>query len=153
MSRVILVIAAFQSFPHSSLAAESLWVVPSVHWQTAAISVFLSVAAECMRVYGNPGISPSVTSLQTSERCFFCVSVAYVVHSEKFSAFRPRFTSETTSQDAGATWLYQGHAVRFEWQSLQERLSMSETARLTVRFVCISRFEAIGGLVLAGWSA
>ena len=35
---------------------------------------------------------------------------------------------ESTSQDAGARWLYHGHIVRFEWQSLHERLSMSETA-------------------------
>src|SRR6516225_9288556 len=81
---------------------------------TAATSALLRAASRCISVYENPGISRSSTSLQISPRCSRCCFAPYVLHSEKFRAFRPRFTSDTTSHDAGATWLYHGQTVRLE---------------------------------------
>ena len=81
---------------------------------TAATSASLRAASRCISVYENPGISRSATSLQVSPRSCCCCFAPYVLHSEKFRAFRPRFTSDTTSHDAGATWLYHGQTVRLE---------------------------------------
>jgi len=36
-----------------------------------------------------------------------------------FSLARARFTSLSTSQETGATWLYQGQRVFSEWQLMQ----------------------------------
>src|SRR2546423_5132764 len=63
---------------------------------------------------------------------------------------RPSFTWPMTNQDTGATLLYHGHTVLFEWQSRQERSMIAETCGVIcvrAKIVCDS---STGGLVRAG---
>lgn len=91
------------------------------HVQIELISLRLNLARGCIRMYSSVGISRSETSLQISGRMSCCFSAGRAFQSEKLSAFRPRFTSLTTNQEAGASLLYQGQTVWLEWQSLQAR--------------------------------
>src|ERR1017187_3035409 len=45
----------------------------------------------------------------------------YRFHAERFRRARAPFTSRASSQDTGATLLYQGQTVWLEWQSPQAR--------------------------------
>jgi hypothetical protein len=45
------------------------------------------------------------------------VTASYRFQIEKLSSLRPPWTSWATSHDAGASLLYFGHTVWFEWQS------------------------------------
>ena len=53
--------------------------------------------------------------------------------SERFITLRPPSTSFCTSQEAGATLVYQGHLVRLLWQSSQEFATISFAAGLANR--------------------
>lgn len=70
--------------------------------------------------------------------------------SEKFTWRRPLSTWSITNQDIGATLLYQGQRVKFEWQSLHPRCKMLSTCGgmgATASSVCDG---TTGGLVRAG---
>src|SRR5690349_5288292 len=65
-------------------------------------------------------------------------------------ALRPRCTSSATSQEAGATWLYQGQTVEFEWQSLHERFRIPATSGVTGATACMLCPGCSGGFVRGG---
>ena len=49
-------------------------------------------------------------------------------HSDMLKNFLPRFTSAAMARDSGGSYAYQGHSVRFEWQSLHARSKTRATA-------------------------
>lgn len=69
-------------------------------------------------------------------------------HSERFSTRRPRSTSREMSHETGASLLYQGHFVTFEWQSMHARRSSAWTAGVTRKWLSKLRSTATGGLRL-----
>src|SRR5216684_7746386 len=73
------------------------------------------------------GIPPEVICSTISPRRVSFRESENVPHSDRFIIFRAPVTSLQTPQEIGATWLYQGHRVRFEWQSWQERSKMAAT--------------------------
>src|SRR5260370_37338909 len=73
------------------------------------------------------GIPPEVICSTISPRRMSFRESGNVPHSDRFICFRAPVTSLQTPQEIGATWLYQGHLVRFEWQSWQERSKMAAT--------------------------
>ena len=120
------------------------------HLQIESTSAVVNLARGCASTYSSVGISWSVTSLQISGSTSCCFSGVSDFQSEKFIAPRPLLTSLTTSHDAGATLLYHGQTVRFEWQSLQARVNAEATAGYTLNAACIVRDGSTGGFVLAG---
>src|SRR5713226_4091275 len=74
------------------------------------------------------GIPPEVICSTISPRRASFRESENVPHSDRFIIFRAPVTSLQTPQEIGATWLYQGHRVRFEWQSWQERSKMAATS-------------------------
>src|SRR5713226_3472317 len=93
------------------------------------------------------GIPPEVICSTISPRRVSFRESENVPHSDRFIIFRAPVTSLQTPQEIGATWLYQGHRVRFEWQSWQERSKMAATCGGT-GVVAANVFEgSTGGLV------
>src|SRR5260370_40872756 len=77
------------------------------------------------------GIPPEVICSTISPRRMSFRESGNVPHSDRFIIFLAPVTSLQTPQEIGARWLYQGHLVRFEWQSWQERSKMAATSRGT----------------------
>jgi hypothetical protein len=71
-------------------------------------------------------------------------------HSERFMWRRPELTWSITNQDTGATLLYQGQTVLFEWQSAHARAKIFAWRGGTVTAAARVRASSIGGLVRAG---
>ena len=69
------------------------------------------------------GISPLFTTSAISSASASCGRF----HSEKFSVARPLSTSCCTIHETGATLLYQGQVVSFEWQSKHASLVSCRT--------------------------
>src|SRR5437899_2257381 len=93
------------------------------------------------------GIPPEVICSTISPRRVSFRESENVPHSDRFIIFRAPVTSLQTPQEIGATRLYQGHRVRFEWQSWQERSKMAATCGGT-GVVAANVFEgSTGGLV------
>ena len=59
----------------------------------------------------------------------FC-HIEYVSHSEKSSFSLPSRTCCAIHQETGATWLYQGHSVRLEWQLPHARIKVRAGSEL-----------------------
>jgi hypothetical protein len=70
--------------------------------------------------------------------------------SEKFIALRALATSDPTSHENGATWLYHGQRVSFEWQLPHTRWINPETCGGTSRTDSILRPGETGGFVRGG---
>jgi hypothetical protein len=75
-------------------------------------------------------------------------SALYEPHSSRFNSRRPTWTSRDTHHDTGATRLYQGQIVAFEWQSAHERSSRARTSAGTAAFAWTDRAGLVSGLVL-----
>src|SRR5438128_2208561 len=71
-------------------------------------------------------------------------------HSERFRSLRPCFTSPASHHEIGATSLYHGHIVSFEWQSLQERASIASMSGGTFTDAFSVFCASVGGFVFAG---
>src|SRR2546421_10693067 len=55
-----------------------------------------------------------------------------------------------TNQETGATLLYHGQVVWFEWQSRKARSKIAATSGATCTCACMVRSGSTAGLVLAG---
>jgi len=106
------------------------WTGAFVHWQRAFTSAGDNRAVECISRYCQGGMLPLVTSSQMSFILSSLLYSGYVPHSDRFILLRAPFTSLATNHELGATWLYHGHTVRLEWQSLQERSRIDFAAGL-----------------------
>src|SRR5689334_22264229 len=73
-------------------------------------------------------MSPDFNSSQIFVSLLSLFSTLYVPHSSRFMCRRAPLTSLATTHDTGATWLYHGHFVRFEWQSWHDRCKISDTS-------------------------
>ena|SRR5215469_4630360 len=60
-----------------------------------------------------------------------------VVHWEKSRTSRPSLTCLEITHEMGATWLYQGQAVRLEWQSWHDRSRILPICGLIISAVCV----------------
>jgi hypothetical protein len=72
--------------------------------------------------YGRGGIRPDFTSAHAAIRLPIAsprLRPAFSDHSEKFTAARAFVTSPSIIPEITGILAYQGHAVVFEWQSLQ----------------------------------
>ncbi len=95
-----------------------------VQEQKALLSFPDNIASLWRKTYSGLGIRPTVKSVQdalsipTASWSFLPI---FSVQELKFMMPRAFSTSRTIIHDTGATWLYHGQRVSFEWQFQQER--------------------------------
>src|SRR5271163_290241 len=77
------------------------------------------------------GISRFSITVAIAVKSDSCSAASRLSQRDRFKRSRARFTSFSTSQEAGATWLYQGQRVLSEWQLVHARANTSTTDRET----------------------
>jgi len=84
--------------------------------QTLFFPFAVSLASGCSMVYDQGGILPVEINPQIESSLARRWRAELLVHLEKFNSSLPLRTWLWIHHESGATWLYHGHSVWFEWQ-------------------------------------